>query len=624
MGRSFVLGLLTGSAVGLVGFSGAVMMLPAAGTMPPASVPVAANPEAAETDVQLAEADTDPAAESPRDASEPAGTEADPEAGTSGEAEGEAQVAAAPAPGEEGPGEEEPGESEPERPAAAPAPDMLPVEPEAPVPAEPETAGSGEETNDGIVVGQTPPQPEAPMPADVSPDAPGTSSAPSPDTSAPAAPEALASGEPVPEGDPVAAGASVATLPPVVEGADAPGALPEAAPSVDTEPPAVQPEPAEIAQGEPAPAPDVQDEPAPAPEAQDEPAPAPDVQDEPAPAPEAPGVVAVAPEAESAPLMPSSGTGGEDDAPEPLPVDEADLGDGGADGGLPPGPRILTIEPSAPIGVAGAPKPGFDNGVAGVRVGRLPRIGDAAPAAEPGGTAEPAPAGPGASDGTAAAHYAYPFENPDGAPVVGVILLDDGSADEVPAPEVLGTLGLHVTVAIDPTAPDAATRAQTYRLSGQDVAILVPSLPADATASDFEVAYQAYVAALPDSVAVIAEPDAALNRDRRMAQHLVALLGVDGRGLITYDKGLNPGRQAAAAAGLPTAGVFRVLDGNNETAAAIRRILDRAAFEADRSGQVLVLGHLSTVTVDALADWVAAGAKGGLIAPASALLAAAE
>jgi polysaccharide deacetylase 2 family uncharacterized protein YibQ len=587
LGRSFVLGVLTGSAVGLVGFSGAVMMMPAGTAISHSTVPLAAESEAAPASGQPSVTGTDVQVQPSDNGSDNAGIESEPAATASDD--GEAEVAAAPITGEEAAGD-----SAPENAAAAPLPESVSAEPEAPVAAAAESAGSDIDGNEGAVVADAPSLPEQPMPADSGPAVPGNSSAPSPDTSAPSAPEVVASGDLAPESDPVVAEGSAAITPPVVEAVDAPGAVPEAAPSVDTEPPAALPAPVEITQQEPETAPDV------------------------------PGAVAAAPEAEETPASPSSGPQQEDDAPEPLPIDEADIGDGGAGDGLPPGPRILTIEPSAPIGVAGAPKPGFGNGVAGVRVGRLPTIGDTAPTAEADVPVEPGQAAPENPVGAASSQYAYPFENPDGAPVVGVILLDDGSAGEVPAPEALGALGLHVTIAVDPTSPDAAARAQTYRLSGQEVAILVPSITADATASDFEVAYQAYVAALPESVAVIAEPDAALNRDRRMAQHLVALLGVDGRGLITYDKGLNPGRQAAAAAGLPSAGVFRVLDDNGENAATIRRILDRAAFEADRSGQVLVLGHLSTATVDALADWVAGGGKGSLIAPASALLASAE
>jgi hypothetical protein len=104
-----------------------------------------------------------------------------------------------------------------------------------------------------------------------------------------------------------------------------------------------------------------------------------------------------------------------------------------------------------------------------------------------------------------------------------------------------------------------------------------------------------------------------------MAQHLVALLGAEGRGLVTYDRGLNPAQQAAFRGGLAHASVYRELDAAGESAAAIARYLDRASFEAARQGEVLVIGTSAPATVQALKDWAAAEGKESVIGPLSAV-----
>lgn len=308
-------------------------------------------------------------------------------------------------------------------------------------------------------------------------------------------------------------------------------------------------------------------------------------------------------------------------APEPQatepaaePVPEPDVADESASDG----PVILTVE-SQPLVNTTAPQPGFSQAVPGVKINRLPSIGD---------TTEPAvdePAAdvvalPSTEDMPAVERYAAPFDNPDSLPIIGVVLIDRGEQDGGPDAAALAAIGLPVTVAIDPTRPDAGERAAAYRAAGLEIAILAADLPSGAKASDMEVSYQAFVQALPETVSLIGRPDAAFQSDRRLAQHLVALLSADGRGLVTYDRGLNPAQQAAFRHGLPHASVYRELDAGGENAAAIARYLDRVAFEAARQGEILVAGTTAPATVQALKDWVTAGAKGTVIAPASAVM----
>jgi len=343
------------------------------------------------------------------------------------------------------------------------------------------------------------------------------------------------------------------------------------------------------------------------------------------------------------PAAPSSGLpAAEDDAPA-APEEEMPEQDGG--------PIIIGSAPDAPKpgfgqtvqpGFGSRVQPGFGQSTPGVRINRLPRIGETAPATEPGvepgaepaiepatepdfvpapGEApvvEPAPAEPQAEN--ALKRFAAAFDNPDLKPLVAVVLVDIGEAAGGVAPDAIAAIGRPVTVAIDPAAADAGARATVYRLGGDEVAILAPDLPAGATPSDLEIGYQGMVSAIPEAVAVVGRPASTFQTDRRIAQHLVSLLATGGRGLVTYTRGLDPARQAAEREGLPHAAVFRDLDAEGETPATILHSLDRAAFEAARSGDVVVIGTTSAETVAALREWIAGGAKGAAVGPVSAAM----
>ncbi len=203
--------------------------------------------------------------------------------------------------------------------------------------------------------------------------------------------------------------------------------------------------------------------------------------------------------------------------------------------------------------------------------------------------------------------------------MIAVILVDDGAQGGA-EPDSVAEIGAPVTIGIDPERPGAQALARTYRLSGEEVAILAPAMPDGATPSDVEVSYQGFVQALPESVALIAAPDSAVQGDRRAAQHMAALLAPEGRALVTYSRGLNPARQAAERAGVPYAGIVRSLDEAGQDDAAMQRLLDRAAFDAARGGSQVVIGHATPATVAVLKDWIAAGGNEAVIGPLSAVL----
>ncbi|MFZ1728051.1 MAG: divergent polysaccharide deacetylase family protein, partial [Albidovulum sp.] len=287
-------------------------------------------------------------------------------------------------------------------------------------------------------------------------------------------------------------------------------------------------------------------------------------------------------------------------------------------------PLVPGQTPTTEIGNASAPQPGFSETIPGVKINRLPSIGDPAtdgPVTDESGSSvaeDAAPEDPATLPPVL--RYALNTEIAPGQPIFAVVILDVGQANGGLEPGALAALALPVTIAVSPTDTDAATRAEEYRRAGLEVAILAPQLPEGANATDMEVSYQSYVSTLPETVALIGQPDAQFQTDRRAAEHLAALLAADGRGLVSYARGLDPAGQAAEKEGIPHSAIYRVLDADHESAAKISRYLDRAAFEAEQNGLVLVVGHSYPETIVALQDWAAAGAKGTVIAPVTAAM----
>jgi len=268
---------------------------------------------------------------------------------------------------------------------------------------------------------------------------------------------------------------------------------------------------------------------------------------------------------------------------------------------------------STPAGPA--PEPGFRQAT-GIKVNQLPRIGDAVllgplPGAEPPAELAPEPL-------PALVAHAAAFTAAPEAPLLSIVLIDDRSGPAIAA-ELLADLPFPVTIALDPAAPGAAEAARTYRAAGQEVAILA-ALPRGATPSDLEVSWQAFVQALPEAVAVLDAPAARLQNDRRLAEQLILLAAEEGHGLLTWDIGLSPAAQLAAEASVPQAQVYRRLDAQQETGPVIGRYLDRAAFEASRSGAVVVTASTRPETLAALLDWAVGQSRTVTLAPLSAVL----
>jgi len=127
---------------------------------------------------------------------------------------------------------------------------------------------------------------------------------------------------------------------------------------------------------------------------------------------------------------------------------------------------------------------------------------------------------------------------------------------------------------------------------------------------------------LPQTVAVMEGDQTGLQADKAVSDQAAALLAETGHGLVLFSKGLNTAQKLAAKAGVPAVTVFRDFDGQDQSAAVIRRFLDPAAFKArpTETGVVMV-GRLRAATISALLLWgLQDRASQVALAPVSAVL----
>ncbi|MEO0866435.1 MAG: divergent polysaccharide deacetylase family protein, partial [Pseudomonadota bacterium] len=204
------------------------------------------------------------------------------------------------------------------------------------------------------------------------------------------------------------------------------------------------------------------------------------------------------------------------------------------------------------------------------------------------------------TDGPALQRFASEFENPDGSPVISVVLLHVGS--QALGPDVLQALPAHVSFAVDANAANVSGTAQAYRNAGREV-VLIPSLPAGAAPQDVEQAMQVNLSKVPEAVAIMDASGSTFQSDRAAVRQVVDVVSDTGHGLITFPRGLNTAHQEAQRANVPTGLIFRNVDGGGETQEQIRRTLDRAAFRARQNTGVILVGTTDDTTIAAIVEW---------------------
>lgn len=220
--------------------------------------------------------------------------------------------------------------------------------------------------------------------------------------------------------------------------------------------------------------------------------------------------------------------------------------------------------------------------------------------------------------GPALVQFAAAFENPEGKPLISVILVDDGAIAGLS--DTLADVPFPVTIAINPGDPDATARMQDYRARGIEV-LAIATLPQGAQPSDVEVTLESAFASLPDAVGLIDLGNGQVQSSGAVTEQILARLSADGRGLVLVSNGLNPALRAAATAGVPAAEVTRDLDGNGQDAGTIRRFLDNAAFQARQDSGIVLLARLRPETISALILWGAENRAGQVtLAPVSGTL----
>jgi polysaccharide deacetylase 2 family uncharacterized protein YibQ len=261
-------------------------------------------------------------------------------------------------------------------------------------------------------------------------------------------------------------------------------------------------------------------------------------------------------------------------------------------------PPVKSLADRVPKGLGQAP---------GVEVNTLPQIGAAPKVTAP------------EVDGRPVVRFARVFDGAAGKPLFVILLHDVGSAGMSRAD--LARLPFPVSFVVDPLATDAKEASQAYRAAGQEVVTLANGIPAGARATDLAETFQTLSAILPESVAVIDQGLGGFQDDRAMSGLVLPILQDEGRGLVTYDRGLNAADQIARRDGVPAAVIFRRLDGEGENKATIRRYLDRAAFKAAQEGQVVVIGDTRADTVAAILEWTVEGRASSVkLAPLTAVL----
>ena len=318
-----------------------------------------------------------------------------------------------------------------------------------------------------------------------------------------------------------------------------------------------------------------------------EPIPEFDEEPEPARVPAPPPVVAPEPQL-AAPLPPLTAEEPTVIAPAPEPAQTAEASQL---------PQVITTLPG---------------GNSGVRVIRP----DTAPAEQAGTPAQEVTAEAPVEDAPALNRYAAAFDNPQGWPMIAVVLLDDGSTDNAPA--LAAALPFPVTVVLDPLQNDVSGRMRAYRAQGIEVGLQV-ALPFGARAQDVEVAFEAAFDMVPEAVIVYSGGDDLVQSNFAVTEQAVEVLAAEGLGLIAAERGLSSVLRTAAQADVPAMAVQRSIA--EEDLQIMGRLLDQAAFRARQGTGVVLAGRMTPALLTGLEEWATkADINQIAMAPASALL----
>lgn len=264
-----------------------------------------------------------------------------------------------------------------------------------------------------------------------------------------------------------------------------------------------------------------------------------------------------------------------------------------------------------------------------VVVNRLPRIGDPLPGEEAADAADVGQADEGEEESTevaalepsestavdvtdgnaesdpvvvegSGALYAnsVPFDRVDDEPVMAVVLIDDPNASTN-----FRALPISVTIAVASDSVGSVQRAQQHREAGREV-VLIPPITGSDSRTDIARRLTEAMQNIPEAVAVMDMPGQAFQRSRFAVGEVMVALAGSGHGMIIYPGGLNTAERLGVQQNVATARVFREIDGLGQDAAAVKLLLDQAAFQARQLNTVILIGRNRPETVQALAEWV--------------------
>ena len=204
---------------------------------------------------------------------------------------------------------------------------------------------------------------------------------------------------------------------------------------------------------------------------------------------------------------------------------------------------------------------------------------------------------PPALDGRALDLFRGAHDNPNGFPLISVVLLDGGDLAD-PA-RALGELPFGLTVILDATRPDATEAMRAYRAEGVETGLAF-DLPPGAMPSDVEVLLQGALTLLPEAVVYFTEGRLG-EAGRAPLDTAMQILAGRGMGFVTLDRGLSAEMRAAARLDLPAVQVERRLDVAD--APTMRRILDRAGFAARQGQTTVIVAEMNWDIISALRSW---------------------
>jgi polysaccharide deacetylase 2 family uncharacterized protein YibQ len=196
--------------------------------------------------------------------------------------------------------------------------------------------------------------------------------------------------------------------------------------------------------------------------------------------------------------------------------------------------------------------------------------------------------------------FAVPFSNPEGRPVMSIVLMD-GRASPFPA-DVLDTLPVPVSFAVEAGSPGAPERMRRYRDAGYEV-LVIPAVAPNASLSEMDAAIDAALAEVSEAVAFLDPFETGYTQQPALAEQGISRLLETGHGLLhLVGDGTNPD-VIALRAGVPSLSISRDFDAKAETARTIMRFMDGAAFKARQQGVVVMLGRTRPETFEAITLW---------------------